>query len=833
MKFAYQTIIWGSEISDIANVLDIIADAGYQGFEIAQAPSRLGIEGGITTLLELARSKKLELIGLAGGSLRQRLAFCESHRSSYLYVEGWDEIESPLAIEAGFTLALHPHVFKHVHRLEQAADLLERHPTLKFLPDTAHLYIAGDDPVDAIRTLQGRLAAVHLKDWTPEFGRSSHRYARGFIELGRGVVHPENVISELERQNYEGWVVVEQDCSRSDPQTSVIECAKWLRKRGLMPSMAPRAVRVVARPIRPISGSPNAELRFLRELMKASTEWADECYFTIAQAFYDLIPSHAVVLWSCSPGHNVIMSNLATYPRENRVTEKALQRLDAINRETLETEIACTDISDPMAFPEFTPHLASQNMLTLHIYNSCNYNHLRFIINIFCSSLSQCFADDDLKRFGNDVGHTADTVLDEFCMYAATSVQYRIGLSDDSQSFARQVLKLIQNSIQCEAATILLVNDAGDRLTIVATTGVVWMVPKEQEYYLKNEGLTGQVWARNEAILTLDSRREPGRKGKSFESVKTNRSAYLLVPWLDTKGNCVGVVRCQNKIESDQTSRLKMFSDDDRAILDAIGQSALPHLQALLGEERRARTMGRLTHELARPLQAILTATGLVQAAFKEKGIVPAEFLGEDFIGDIGSWTGLMRRLIGNVDLTRFTFGPIPVEARFIYLMKDVVAPAVRQVAILLREESLSEADISYDRFESIPRLWVDQNQFQQIVFNLLANAIKYSFRDRFQVKIVTEMHTGEYVVRFQDWGIGIDERLRTEVFKEGVRSQGARDRNVSGQGLGLWIVRNIVYAHGGRIAVTGLHLPTEISVFLPRSLSWRPPSKAAVVLGG
>jgi sugar phosphate isomerase/epimerase len=43
---------------------------------------------------------------------------------------------------------------------------------LKFLPDTAHLYIGGDDPAEAIRRVdKDRLAGVHFKDWTPDFGR--------------------------------------------------------------------------------------------------------------------------------------------------------------------------------------------------------------------------------------------------------------------------------------------------------------------------------------------------------------------------------------------------------------------------------------------------------------------------------------------------------------------------------------------------------------------------------------------------------------------------------------------------------------------------------------
>src|SRR3954470_3734162 len=158
MRIGFETIIWGRQIADLAEALDDLAAAGYQGVEFAQHPRTLG---NIQQLLELLGERKLRLLGLSGGPLRERMDFCSDYYPDYLYIDGWSR-DAEDALKRGFTLALHPHVFTQTHRLESAAELLNNHPELKFLPDTAHLTISRDDPVEAVRQFTSRLAAVHF-----------------------------------------------------------------------------------------------------------------------------------------------------------------------------------------------------------------------------------------------------------------------------------------------------------------------------------------------------------------------------------------------------------------------------------------------------------------------------------------------------------------------------------------------------------------------------------------------------------------------------------------------------------------------------------------------
>jgi len=115
-------------------------------------------------------------------------------------------------------------------------------------------------------------------------------------------------------------------------------------------------------------------------------------------------------------------------------------------------------------------------------------------------------------------------------------------------------------------------------------------------------------------------------------------------------------------------------------------------------------------------------------------------------------------------------------------------------------------------------------------MFNHLSNATQHRYTGlcAFQVEIDGGKLGMEFVIRFRDWGPGIRNELEETIFEAGFRAPEAIKRDVTGQGLGLWVVRQVVEAHGGRIKVTKNHLPTEFTIFLPESLAWRSPQSTS-----
>lgn len=90
-----------------------------------------------------------------------------------------------------------------------------------------------------------------------------------------------------------------------------------------------------------------------------------------------------------------------------------------------------------------------------------------------------------------------------------------------------------------------------------------------------------------------------------------------------------------------------------------------------------------------------------------------------------------------------------------------------------------------------------DAGRIRQVLMNLLSNALKYSpERSRVTLSIVADRCNATITVR--DRGVGLDERELTQLFRRGYRAEAAR--NVIGEGLGLYLSKGIVEAHGGRM---------------------------------
>jgi sugar phosphate isomerase/epimerase len=278
MKVGYQTIPWGRALGDGGReMIETIREAGYAGVEIAQHPEQFGSAKALYELLrdydnpDVEHRKELKLLGLAGGAISERIAFIDQLVDAenrdllarkgkidrvignkrpypYVYTDMWDNSGVTDATTKRWTFALHPHMFKPIQTASEALKVLREHPELRFLPDAAHLTIAGEDVIDVLKAafeIQtreedsdqnapnrfGPIIAIHLKDWTSEFGRSYQFYSRGFgVAFGQGEVKLDKIARFLVERGYNGWVVVEQDVV-DDLVTAARGCRRWLQDK--------------------------------------------------------------------------------------------------------------------------------------------------------------------------------------------------------------------------------------------------------------------------------------------------------------------------------------------------------------------------------------------------------------------------------------------------------------------------------------------------------------------------------------------------------------------------------------------------------------------------
>jgi two-component system phosphate regulon sensor histidine kinase PhoR len=115
-----------------------------------------------------------------------------------------------------------------------------------------------------------------------------------------------------------------------------------------------------------------------------------------------------------------------------------------------------------------------------------------------------------------------------------------------------------------------------------------------------------------------------------------------------------------------------------------------------------------------------------------------------------------------------------------------------------------------------LPVISADEHRLQEVIYNLLDNAVKYSQAEG-KIRLTANRDGDSVRLAISDHGIGMPSRDLPRIFERFYRADKARSRELGGTGLGLSIVKHIVELHGGRVeAESELGRGTTISAILP-----------------
>jgi signal transduction histidine kinase/CheY-like chemotaxis protein len=243
-------------------------------------------------------------------------------------------------------------------------------------------------------------------------------------------------------------------------------------------------------------------------------------------------------------------------------------------------------------------------------------------------------------------------------------------------------------------------------------------------------------------------------------------------------------------------------SEADRVRLLAVAEVA--RAEAERSNRAKDEFLAMLGHELRNPLAAIAHAAAVLDLTDEAdtRGAAARQILQRQV-------RHLARIVDDMLDVARMTTGQILLEFRPLDLAQSV-EKCLTSLAEQLRGRSVQPV------LESV---WIqaDETRMEQIVSNLLTNALKYTPTDK-GIRVSVAREGTEAVLRVEDEGMGIPASLLPHVFDLFVQGQRTADRRIGGLGLGLTLVRRLVELHGGRIEAVsaGANRGSTFTVWLP-----------------
>ncbi len=237
---------------------------------------------------------------------------------------------------------------------------------------------------------------------------------------------------------------------------------------------------------------------------------------------------------------------------------------------------------------------------------------------------------------------------------------------------------------------------------------------------------------------------------------------------------------------------------------------------------RRDEFLAMLGHELRNPLAAIGYAVELLDL-LDEGEAAPTKTPREV----IARQTRTLSRLVDDLlDVARVTRGKIALDMQPV----DLNEVARRTLSSLEVAQKSADHDIAFSPHSAPLEVEGDPVRLEQVLSNLLFNAIKYTPRGG-RIEICLEVADDAARVAVRDNGIGMDAHLLPRVFDLFSQSEQAIDRARGGLGIGLTLVQGLVKLHGGQVAAhsEGVGRGSTFEVRLPLRVAKRPNAEAAI----
>jgi two-component system sensor histidine kinase KdpD len=395
---------------------------------------------------------------------------------------------------------------------------------------------------------------------------------------------------------------------------------------------------------------------------------------------------------------------------------------------------------------------------------------------------------EEAEELRDELGRRADLL--DAANRCARALNSSLDLDEASTEFIRELRGLVP----FDRMAIVLAEDGVARVIATAGERADEVMPPGTALGLE-DNLLAEVVSRGQTVVREDIAADPRyeEETKLLElGVRTRIAAPLLAG-----ARTIGLI-------SVGRSKPRSFTEHEVELVGLLGRLAASAVQNIRAYESERRTVDELrrlsalradfvslvSHELRSPMAAVIGAARTLQVRWRE--LQPEQR--DAFLALIGDETTRLAALVGDVlDSSRIDAGT------FSYRFGDVDVSALVQESVATAAITQDEVPVTADIAPSVPAVRGDAQRLRQVLGNLIDNAVKYSPAGS-PVQVRVGGLNGNVTVSVRDEGAGIASQDQSLIFEKFGRVSGGNTK--PGTGLGLYIARSIVEAHGGSLAV-------------------------------
>ncbi|RCK73989.1 MAG: Two-component sensor histidine kinase [Ignavibacteriae bacterium] len=364
----------------------------------------------------------------------------------------------------------------------------------------------------------------------------------------------------------------------------------------------------------------------------------------------------------------------------------------------------------------------------------------------------------------------------------------------DINQLLEQTAQAIQRNFNYFDVTIFLLSEDQSELILKAHSGnYIDFLPKDYRQKI-TDGIIGWVARNGENALVNDVTQDPRYKSYEYHNTKSE----LALP-IKIEGKLVGVLNIEDK-------NLYAFDEMDVVVLQTLCEQIASALKnAKLFEEvksaneklqeldtMKSEFLGIVSHDFRSPLSSIILAG---KALLKNEEVLSNQRLKEYLQLIVDQANRLNQLAEDTLQITKIETGQVSIAWQIVNTER-MIKEAISAVRFSNRHT------VSYYIDPDVSYIKADPAKLRQVVQNLISNAVKYSPNGG-KVNIeVREHNNDEILFSVSDEGIGIKPEHRDKLFQKFSRVDSEHTKNIKGTGLGLWICKEIVEAHKGRIWV-------------------------------